>query len=202
MAEMAASPFVPGRGVMHFSSLSESSGVRHALALNQEAGELLSRYIEGILRGPSPLDIGEREFIAAYVSGLNRCRYCHETHLAAAKLFGIDPGLVRLLVDDPALTSAPPQLRPLLAFARKLTLEHENMSAEDAQQVFDMGWSERALHDTILIACMFNFMNRFVHGHGILGDEEQWSDSGRYLFDHGYADIVEQVSAIRETAAV
>lgn len=156
---------------MIFSTFPEAATVRDALQLNPAAGKLLSQYHEQILRGPSPLTVAERELIAAYVSGLNRCKFCHETHLTAAELFGVPGDLVRSLVEDRALTEAPENLRPLLAYARKLTLDQSDIAAEDAEDVFRAGWSERALHDLILITAMFNFMNRFVHGHGIEGDE-------------------------------
>ncbi len=35
----------------------------------------LAAFTEGVMRGPSPLDPGTRELIAAYTSRLNRCLY-------------------------------------------------------------------------------------------------------------------------------
>lgn len=176
---------------MIFASLPNDASVRDALQLNPAAGKLLAQYHEEILRGPSPLSVAERELIAAYVSGLNRCNFCHGTHLAAAELFGISGDMVRSLVADPALTAAPEKLRPLLAYARKLTLDQRGIVAEDGESVFRAGWSERALHDLILITSMFNFMNRFVHGHGIEGNQSLWTERGRYLFENGYAGVVD-----------
>jgi alkylhydroperoxidase family enzyme len=63
-----------------FSSLDSDSGVRDILTLNPAAGKALIEYHEAVLRGPSPLSEGERELIAAYVSGLNACHYCHGVH--------------------------------------------------------------------------------------------------------------------------
>ena len=42
------------------------------------------------------------------------------------------------------------------------------MSQEDADQVYAAGWDERALHDAIEVCALFNFMNRFVEGHGLI----------------------------------
>ncbi|MGH8918907.1 MAG: carboxymuconolactone decarboxylase family protein [Actinomycetes bacterium] len=44
---------------------------------------------QALLRGPSPLSVAERELIAAYVSGLNACGYCHGVHAAPAAAFGV-----------------------------------------------------------------------------------------------------------------
>jgi AhpD family alkylhydroperoxidase len=41
------------------------------------------------LRGPSPFTVAERELIAAYVSGLNACGYCHGIHRVTADAFGV-----------------------------------------------------------------------------------------------------------------
>lgn len=176
---------------MLFPSLPADATVRHALQLNPEAGRLLSEYHQQILRGPSPLSVADRELIAAYVSGINNCHFCHGTHLAAAELFGVSRDLVRTLIKDETLAAAPDKLRPLLAYARKLTLDQNRITPDDAQRVFGAGWSERALHDLILIAATFNFMNRFVHGHGIEGYDDLHAERGRYLFENGYAGVAE-----------
>ncbi len=40
-----------------------------------DRSRLLASFTEGVMRGPSPLDSGMRELIAAYTSRLNRCLY-------------------------------------------------------------------------------------------------------------------------------
>jgi AhpD family alkylhydroperoxidase len=40
----------------------------------------LGEFTEAAMRGPSPFAQGQRELIAAYVSGLNACTYCRGTH--------------------------------------------------------------------------------------------------------------------------
>lgn len=182
---------------MLFNSLTESGGVREALCLNEEAGRLLTAYHQLLLRGESPLTVAERELVAAYVSGLNQCRYCYETHRETAENFGVSEGLIASLVADPELEDAPERLRPLLRYARKLTLDQTGMEPEDAEAVREAGWDERALHDLILVAAMFNFMNRFVHGHGIHAGPQQWKASGRFLFERGYSGVVDAGLAAR-----
>lgn len=60
-------------------------------AFPQTARPLLE-YHQALLRGPSPLSVAERKLIAAYVSGLNACRYCRGVHTATAQAFGIPEG--------------------------------------------------------------------------------------------------------------
>lgn len=179
-----------------FSSLPADARVRHALALNPQAGKILANYHQVLLRDPdSPLSVAERELIATYVSGLNACSYCHGTHKATAAACGVDGGHIEELIADPDLARASERLRPLLAFVRKLTLDQNAMTPADALAVYAAGWSERALHDAICVACTFNFMNRFVHGHGIVGDPAIWREGGQYLFEHGYAGVVQAATA-------
>ncbi|WP_425080919.1 carboxymuconolactone decarboxylase family protein [Ruegeria arenilitoris] len=73
------------------------------------------------MRGESKLSASERELIAAYVSGLNACSYCHDAHTVFARAYGIDPKLVKALMED--LHSAPvdQRFKPILAYVKKLT---------------------------------------------------------------------------------
>jgi len=53
------------------------------------------------LRGESELTVGEREMLAAYVSGLNACNFCHGNHKIIAEIHGVDPDLLESLLDSP-----------------------------------------------------------------------------------------------------
>lgn len=92
----------------------------------------------------------------------------------------------------------PDKIRPLLEFARKLTLTPARMTWQDAQRVFDAGWSEQALHDAIEVVCLFNFMNRLLDGHGVHGGEELFVQRGTQLASGGYQPLLE---FLRESAA-
>ena len=50
--------------------------------------EELLKFHDVVLRGPSPLSIGEREMLAAYVSRLNGCRFCFNSHRVYAAFYG------------------------------------------------------------------------------------------------------------------
>lgn len=100
-----------------------------------EASSHLIAFHETVLRGESPLTVGERELIAAFVSGLNACAYCHGVHKATARAFGIDETLLEHLVADPHNSPADPRMKPLLRFVRKLTLNASKMTKQDADAV-------------------------------------------------------------------
>src|SRR5712691_4601317 len=74
--------------------------------------------VHRVMRGPSPLSTGERELIATYVSGLNRCRMCFESHVLVAREFGTDETTLRSLIDDVDTAPVDPRLKPLLRYVR------------------------------------------------------------------------------------
>ena len=60
----------------------------------------LIEYHERLMRGDSPFTPAQRELIAAYVSALNACHYCHGVHSATAAAFGIAEETLLALLDD------------------------------------------------------------------------------------------------------
>jgi hypothetical protein len=82
-------------------------------------------------------------------------------------------------------------MRPLLAYARRLTLSPAKMTQADADAVFAAGWSERALHDAVLTTCLFNFMNRRLEEHGCKGSKALFALRGPALEQEGYAPLLD-----------
>lgn len=174
----------------HLASLPEDAGVRHTLALNPEAGRALIALHTAVLRGPSALSEGERELIAAYVSALNACSYCHGVHAETARRFGIQADLIERLIEDPDNAPVSARMRPVLALARKLTTNPARTTRADVDAVLAAGWDERAVHDAIHVVCLFNYMNRLVEGHGIRGSDELFAERGRQLAESGYDPLL------------
>lgn len=127
----------------------------------------LLEYHDRLLRDPSPLTVAQRELIAAYVSGINACTFCHGAHVVAAQAFGIDPALFNGLMVDLESSAVDEKMKPLLAYVGKLTATPGRMVEADAALVYAAGWDEQALFDAISVCALFNFMNRIVEGSGI-----------------------------------
>lgn len=150
-----------------FPSLDDNANVGDLYKLNPETRQPMSQLGRVIMRGDSPLTPGQREMIAAFVSGLNKCDYCFGGHSQVAVNLGIDRAVFEPLFDDIETAPVEDKLKPILRFVKKLTLEPHNMNQSDADAVFAAGWNERALHDAILVCARFNFMNRLALGHGL-----------------------------------
>ncbi|MGH9772409.1 MAG: carboxymuconolactone decarboxylase family protein [Candidatus Acidiferrales bacterium] len=151
-----------------------------------ELFDKLRPYGQQLMRGPSPLTPGQRELIAAYVSGVNSCRFCHGTHARVAQAFGMEEGTIKTLLDDIDLAPVEPRLKPILRYARKLTETPNRMTEADAAAVYDAGWSDEALIHAIAVCAYFNNMNRLVEGAGIVGTGRDYSAGAERLVADGY----------------
>ena len=127
----------------------------------------LCAYESLVMRGESDLSIADRELIAAYVSGLNACAYCHGAHIVFAKAYGIEVETIEALMEDRDTAPVREDLKPVLAYVEKLTVSPSRMTEADAQAVYAAGWSEGALFDAIQVCGVFNLVNRLVEGTGI-----------------------------------
>lgn len=153
-----------------FASLGDSPDLRALYRRFPDSFAPLLEYHDRVLRDTSPLTVAERELIAAYVSGLNACTYCHGSHLLAAQAFGIAPGVIEELVAGDDDSGVDPRLKPILAYVAKLTRTPSRLTHADAQAVYAAGWEEQALFDAISVCGLFNLMNRMVAGAGIAID--------------------------------
>ena len=127
----------------------------------------LSEYMNRVMRGPSELSVAQREIVAAFVSGLNACAFCHGAHKIHAKAHGVEVQTIEALMADVQTAPIEPKLRSVLSYVEKLTRSPARMTEADAAAVYASGWSESALFDAIQVCGVFNLINRFLEGTGI-----------------------------------
>ena len=176
-----------------FPSIGDEDKVPHALAkFNTGIERPLIELHQILMRNEdSPFTVAQRELLAAFVSGTNACKYCAGAHTATAMEFGVEEELISSLLNDIDLAGVEDNMKPILKFVKKLTLDPTKMIQSDADAVFNAGWSERALYDAIIICCTWNFMNRFVEGLGLNVIPEQFEMEGKMLHA-GYDKIFEK----------
>ena len=158
-----------------------------------ETSRPLIEFHEVLLRGPSPFTGAERELIAAYVSGLNRCRYCHGVHTATAERLGVPRGAVQSLLEGANTADIAEKMRPVLSYAQKLTDAPDGVTDEDVHAIFAAGWDETALYHAAAVTALFNFMNRLVEGLGIRLDPAYVKPAAERLADRGYLPLIEML---------
>ncbi len=141
---------------------------------------------EALMRGPSSLTPTERELIAAFTSGLNRCSYCYRSHSYTAAHMGIGREVIESLIDDVDAAPVEAKLKPLLRYVRTLNQTPHQLTGKDAEAVYDAGWDENALMTAIMVCAYFNFCNRMSDGVGLDIPDEQLNSIARVLAHDGY----------------
>lgn len=169
-----------------FSYLDQNSDITDVTFNDRSRLGPLDKASQEIMRGKSAFTEAEREIMAAYVSGLNACSFCHGSHKAVAEQFGIEPKLIEQLVEDVDTAPIERSLKPVFHYLKKLTLSPSKIIEADVEKVKAAGWSEDALHEAILVGCLFNFYNRLLDGHGIKGNAHIYQFAGEHLAKNGY----------------
>ncbi|WP_250035009.1 carboxymuconolactone decarboxylase family protein [Paractinoplanes maris] len=163
-------------------------GIRGLLRYRPDTGRPLMELAEVLLRGPSTLGRGERELIAAYVSGLNDCTYCRNSHGAFAAAQLDDKTLVEQVRDDPSGAAVPGKLGALLAIAAATRVSGHDVTPELIAAARDAGASDAEIHDTVLIAAAFSMFNRYVDALGTLApsDPAPYEAAAPHVVENGY----------------
>ncbi len=151
-------------------SLPEGAHLSELFRQFPESKDTLMAFTEVVMRGAGDLDIGTREMIAAYVSGLNRCTFCHGSHAIYAQAFGIGEDVLEALLEDEEKAPVSEKLKTLLGYLKKLNTLPPRIVQADIDAVLAAGWTEKALFEAVQIAGMFNMMNRIVEGTGVAFD--------------------------------
>ena len=176
-------------------SLPEDATLRDVFATYPEQMLHLNDFAEAVMRGPGQLSEGQRELIAAYVSGLNACSYCLGIHAATAGAFGVDEDLFAALLEGIEAAPVEARLKPILRYVKKLTESPSRMVPADAEAVYGAGWDDGALFHAIAICAYFNLMNRIVEGSGCSAGEGYFKAAGQRLASDGYMAMRRQVGA-------
>ena len=173
-----------------FPSLPEDAGPGNVFASRPDLYRLWSQMSEALMNGPSPLSPAERELILAYAAGVAGCAFVYAAHSEVAYAHGVERGLLDRLVEDPATAPVDPRLRPLLDYVCKLMLSPGELTQQDADAVFAVGWDEHALHDAIAVTARAAFMQRLVMGHGFTPmSPEVAAERARRRLAEGYINL-------------
>ena len=169
--------------------LPELPGILALFTVNSATAAALGGLAEALLVAPSTLTRAEREIIAAFVSSLNECDFCFNSHAAAA---------IALLDEKPDFTKAIRQgdtypfdnkLRTLLHVARNVANNKTGSLTDHECDVARLhGATDKEIHDTVLIAAAFCLFNKYVDS--LSGPQSNNIDDylgmGKMLAENGY----------------
>ena len=167
-------------------SIAENARPSTILQQFPESGRLIMAFTEQLIRGPSSLTTAQRELIGAFTSGINRCRFCCDTHSATAEALGVEKGLIENLIEDIDAADIEDRMKPLLKYAKKLTEQPTRVTQADVDAIFEAGWDEDAFYHTVSICGLFNYYNRLIEGYGVKSAPQYRDFIGERLANEGY----------------
>ncbi len=140
-------------------------GITGLFAFCPQTTKPLMELAQILLRGESTLSAAERELIAAYVSWLNKCEFCCNSHSAAAlHLYGGDAALIEAVLKDIETAPISDKLKALLVIATQVQKSGKLVTAEHIAQARAQDATDLEIHHTVLIAAAFCLFNRYVDG--------------------------------------
>jgi uncharacterized peroxidase-related enzyme len=174
----------------HIDLPKEYPGIRSLFTFRPETAAPLNALVQTLLYNPHPtLSQGERELIAAYVSSLNKCKYCASTHGAIAKHhLNNDGALVKSVIENPRTAPISEKLKALLNIASHTQISGKEVRTEDITRAREAGATDIEIHDTVLIAAAFCMFNRYVDGLATWApdDEALYDKIGKQRASEGY----------------
>jgi len=181
----------------HIAVPSELPGIVSLFAFRPDTAKPLSELAQILLVNRSSLSRGERELIASYVSSLNQCNFCCNSHSAVAeRLLEGGAQVVQAVKDDLASAPISEKMRALLAIAGKVQSDARTVSDEDVARARELGATDLEIHDTVLIAAAFCMYNRYVDGLASFTptDEAVYAAIGERLAANGYINAGQPAS--------
>lgn len=175
----------------HISLEDHLPGITGLLEYRKDSGKPIRELTQFLMRSPSTLTEAERELIAIVVSNENECTFCTTAHTAAADLLLGESSTTQKVKLN--ITTAPvsEKMKALLKIASKVTDNSKSVSKEDIDEARAKGASEIEIHDTVLIAALFCFYNRYVDGLAatVPANTNYYNDLANRLVNHGYTRL-------------
>jgi uncharacterized peroxidase-related enzyme len=110
----------------------------------------------------------QKELIATYVSQLNACPYCFDSHGFFLLVQGADKQSVNNIrtgnIQDAGLSEAEEHL---LHYLQKVNDQSSKTTDEDLQQLRNLGWQEEQIAEAVHVAAFMGFCNRVANAFGL-----------------------------------
>jgi uncharacterized peroxidase-related enzyme len=171
-------------------------GITGLLDAYPQTAEPLLLLAQILLVSSNGLEQWEREFIAAYVSWLNKCNFCYSSHRAAAEAakgveFGSFCSFFREEGEEPGSRRdyISPLLNALLAIAQKVQEKSGKIDEKTIEEAKAAGATDLIIHDVVLIAAAFCMYNRYVDGldtESLPSEHPSYWEMGKRLATYGY----------------
>ncbi len=175
---------------MSYISLPENlPGMHGLMAFRPAIAPGLTALTNALLCTDEGLSRGERELIGAYVSGLNLCTICKNVHSAVAQChLNANQETVEKTLSDIPHSDLSAKMKALLSIAQSVHRGGTYVRLEQVKLARHLGATDFEIHDTVLIAALFSFFNRYIDGLGVTTDDtpETFMERARRIAEQGY----------------
>lgn len=108
-------------------------------------------------------------------------------HAAVAAELLQDRELVEEVLRDFQSSRLPDSEKALFAFLEKLNRPDAEIEREDVRKLQEIGWSDEAIYDAVMVSALFNFYNTWVDGLGVRQLPDKANRAvGREMAANGY----------------
>jgi uncharacterized peroxidase-related enzyme len=173
---------------MYLNLPSDHYGIGGLFRFSPKTAHPMRQLAEILLHDASTLSRADRELLASYVSYLNKCHFCCNSHSAiATALLHNDAALVEAVKQNPETAPISEKLKALLALAHAIQQGGNTVTPEIIARTRAASATDQEIHDTVLIAAAFCLFNRYVDGLGAwTPDADIYTEIGIHIAEHGY----------------
>lgn len=170
-------------------------GIRQLMAFSPQTAEPMSKLASLLLRNNNDerLSMADSELIATYVSYLNDCFYCSQSHgaIAGCYLNGNDD-LVEQVKKNYEQADISEKLKALLNIAGSVQKGGKYVTQQQIDKAKKAGATDRDIHDTVLIAAAFCMFNRYVDGLAAITptDLSTYKSRAKQIAEKGYGNYI------------
>jgi uncharacterized peroxidase-related enzyme len=143
-------------------------GILKCFGTNPAAARSLIDMGSALLFSDGSLIRRQKEMIATYISSLNACPYCFDSHGFFLTVLGASIETVKAIAAntlDEAKISAPE--RELLRFAGKVNSDSFKIDDGDVQRLRDHLWQDEQIAEAVHVAAMMGLCNRVANAFGL-----------------------------------
>lgn len=143
-------------------------GILKCFGSNPAATRLMVDMGASILFIDGSLTRRQKEMIATYISTLNACPYCLDSHAYFLTVQGTTIETMKAIAAgrlDDAEISLPE--RELLRFTGRINSESFKIADDDVQRLRDLHWQEEQIAEAVHVAAMMGLCNRVANAFGL-----------------------------------
>ena len=147
-------------------------GILKCFGANPAAARQMVDMGSAVLFNDGYLSRRQKEMIATYISGINACPYCLDSHGFFLTVHGATIEATRAIAEgnlgEAEISTAEEEL---LRFAGRVNSESFKISDDDLQRLRDLHWQEEQIAEAVHVAALMGLCNRVANAFGLTSQD-------------------------------